>query len=314
MADKADRSGKTYDGPEKSALETLSGQYVGPFEAHLAALGESASDSIPERLRESMFYSLGAGGKRLRPALCLAAAERCGVDPGKAMPMAAAVEFMHTASLIHDDLPCMDDDDFRRGRPTNHKVFGECLALIAGDALMTWSFGYALSHLPSLGVPHDRVVRAVNILSEASGPAGMCGGQTLDADRESRLPERDFVYRIAGAKTAALIRAAVVSGAMLGDIPDTTLQCYYDYGTHLGLAFQIVDDILDVTATREELGKTPKKDEAQDKITFVSAYGLEEARKLALEESEEAERSIEQLFPEGDLLMELARSLACRSS
>ncbi|MDR1482659.1 MAG: polyprenyl synthetase family protein [Synergistaceae bacterium] len=309
-----DRDGETRGNSEKSAFAALSGQYVGLFEEHLAELCGSVADNIPGRLAESMLYSLRAGGKRLRPVLCLAVAERCGIDPGKALPMAMAVEFIHTASLIHDDLPCMDDDGYRRGRPTNHTVYGECLALIAGDALMTWSFGYALSRLPSLGIPHDRVVRAVNILSEASGPVGMCGGQALDTDRESQSPEKDFVYRIALAKTASLIRASVLSGAMLGDIPDTTLQCYYDYGTHLGLAFQIVDDILDVTGTREELGKTPRKDEAQNKLTFVSAYGLDRARRLSSEESEEAERAIEQLFPEGDLLIDLAKSLVSRGS
>ncbi|MDR3332003.1 MAG: polyprenyl synthetase family protein [Synergistaceae bacterium] len=313
MADKTDKNGPSCE-EEKSALQLLSEQYAAPFEAYLTEFSENPNDAIPPRLTESMLYSLRAGGKRLRPALCLAAAERCGIHPEKALPMAMSIEFMHTASLIHDDLPCMDDDDYRRNSPTNHKVFGECLALLAGDALMIWSLGYSLSRLAHLGIPNDRVVRAVNILSEAAGPVGMCGGQVLDTDRESQEPEKEFVYRIAGAKTAALIRAALVSGAMLGDIPDTTLQCYHNYGTHLGLAFQIVDDILDVTATREELGKTPKKDEAQNKMTFVSAYGLDEAKRLALEESEKAERSLEQLFPEGDLLMDLARSLAFRGN
>ncbi len=298
---------------DKTALRLLHEQYVGIFEDSLRALFDDLSEQIPPRLAEAMSYSLRAGGKRLRPALCLAAAERCGVHPEKALPMATAVEFIHTASLIHDDLPCMDDDDYRRGSPTNHKVYGEALALIAGDALMLWSFGYALSHLPSLGIPDSCVLRAVNILSEASGPAGMCGGQVLDTDAASRSDAPEFAYDIAGAKTAALIRAAVVSGAILGDISDTTLQCYYDYGTHLGLAFQIVDDILDVTSDRETLGKTPHKDEAQDKRTFVAAFGLDEARRRAAEESEEAERALEQLFPEGDLLIDLARSLSTRT-
>jgi geranylgeranyl diphosphate synthase type II len=297
----------------KDALGALGEQYAGPFDGYLEKLLESR-DGIPPRLADSMSYSLLAGGKRLRPALCLAAAERCGVAPEKALPMAAAIEFMHTASLIHDDLPCMDDDDLRRGRPTNHKAFGECMALIAGDALMIWAFGYALSRLPEMGIPYDRVSKATALLAEAAGPFGMCGGQVLDTDEGSRLPDEDFVYRIAEAKTAALIRASVVSGAVLGDIPDTDLRCYYDYGMHLGLAFQIVDDILDVTASKEELGKTPRKDEAQNKLTFVSAYGLDRARELAAEESEEAQRALEELFPEGDLLIDLARSLADRTN
>jgi geranylgeranyl diphosphate synthase type II len=259
-----------------------------------------------------MSYSLMAGGKRLRPALCLAAAERCGLSPEKAMPLALAIEFIHTSSLIHDDMPCMDDDDLRRGAPSNHVRFGECLALVAGDALIYWAFGHALSRLPLSGIPSESVAASLALLAEASGPFGMCGGQVLDTDPKSRTAESDFVYGVASAKTAALIRASVVSGAMLGDIPDTDLQCYYDYGTHLGLAFQIVDDILDVTSSREEMGKTPNKDAEQGKLTFVSAYGLEEARRLALEESREAARALEELFPEGDLLIGVAESLATR--
>ena len=296
-----------------NALAILSDHYSGRVESYLQGLFEDPDEEIPQRLAEAMAYSLLAGGKRLRPALCLAAAERCGVDPEKALPMAAALEFIHTASLIHDDLPCMDNDDFRRGKPTNHKKFGECLALIAGDALMIWAFGFALSHLTAEGIPHERVVRAVSFLAEAAGPEGMCGGQVLDTDEASWSDDRDFVYRIATAKTSALIRASVVCGAMLGDIPDTTLQCYYDYGTHLGLAFQIVDDVLDVTASKEELGKTPHKDEAQGKRTFVAAYGLEDAKRRALAESEEATHALEQVFPVGDLLIDLARSLAART-
>ncbi|MDR1471005.1 MAG: polyprenyl synthetase family protein [Synergistaceae bacterium] len=301
------------DAGERSALDVLGEQYANIFEGHMRDLCGEPHKNIPSRLMEAMSYSLMAGGKRLRPSLCLAAAERSGVGPSRAMPMAMAVEFMHTASLIHDDLPCMDDDDLRRGLPTSHRKFGECMAVLAGDSLMIWSFGYALSHLPSQGIPADRVVRALAILGEASGPGGMCGGQVLDTDIESRADGDDFVRRIASAKTAALIRASLVSGAMLGDITDADLQCYYDYGTHLGVAFQIVDDILDVTSTAEAIGKTPNKDESQDKITFVSAYGLERAREMAAEESLEAEHAMESLFPEGDLLIDLANDLVHRS-
>ena len=296
----------------EDALAILSGHYVRLFEDHIGKLLEAKTDGVPPRLKECMSYSLMAGGKRLRPVLCLAAAERCGVGPEKALPMAAAVEFVHTASLIHDDLPCMDNDDMRRGRPTNHKAFGEAMALLAGDALMMWAFGYALSRLPHAGIPYETVSKSVAILAEAAGPSGMCGGQVLDTDRESRSGTADFVYSIAGAKTVALIRASVVSGAILGEISDTALKCYHDYGTHLGMAFQIVDDILDVTSTAGELGKTPHKDEAQGKMTFVAAYGLDGAKRLAEENSEEACRAIEELFPEGDLLIDLAKSLAGR--
>ena len=274
---------------------------------------KAPNDSVPDRLAESMYYSLGAGGKRLRPALCLAAAERCGVNPQKALPVALAIECIHTASLIHDDLPCMDNDDYRRGRLTNHKVYGESLALIAGDSLMIWAFGFPLAELPKLGLSYERTCRSVEFLSSASGPQGMCGGQVLDTDEMSQTEAPDFVYRIAEAKTAALIQASVVCGALLGDISDEKIRLYSAYGKHLGLAFQIVDDILDVTATREELGKTPNKDAEQDKRTFIAAYGLDEAKRLAQLESKRAEDAMRTIFPAGDLLADLALELAQRS-
>ncbi|MDR3279037.1 MAG: polyprenyl synthetase family protein [Synergistaceae bacterium] len=297
----------------RDALSLLSSTYSDKFEKYLSALFSFPGEGMPLRLADAMSYSLMAGGKRLRPALCLASAERCGLAPEMAMPMACAIEFIHTASLIHDDLPCMDDDDLRRGRPTSHKVFGECLAVLAGDSLMIWAFGFALSGLNSNGVPAELASRAVACLSEASGPAGMCGGQVLDTDAQSRMASDDFVYRIAEAKTAALIRSSVVSGAILGGADERTLRHYGDYGTHLGLAFQIVDDILDVTGLAEELGKTPNKDASQDKMTFVSSYGLEGARRLAMEESSRAMDSLSPLFPDGDPLIDLAESLSERS-
>ena len=299
---------------DKPALQILTEQYVSIFEESLKELCAAPDKKIPPRLMESMAHSLLAGGKRLRPALCLAAAERCGLDPEKALPMAMAIEFIHTASLIHDDLPSMDNDDYRRGVPTNHKVFGESMAILAGDSLMIWAFGYALSHLSEQEISHDLIIRAVRILAEASGPAGICGGQVLDTDPESRGQEKDFVYKIARSKTAVLIRASLVCGAMLADVPEATLQCFHDYGLHLGLAFQIVDDILDVTASRDELGKTPNKDEAQNKLTFVTVYGLAEAKRLAGEESKKAYAALEPLFPSGDLLLDLAKELAERTS
>lgn len=296
------------------AFKLLSEQYRELFEERLAEICREPADDVPPRLHEAMAYSLMAGGKRLRPMLCLAAAERGGVNPEKALPMALALEFIHTATLIHDDLPCVDGDDLRRGKPTNHMVFGEALAIWSGDALVNWAFCYSLSRLAKSGIPAERVLRAVEMLAEAAGPFGVCGGQVLDFDPESRREDREFVYEIARLKTAALIRAAVVSGAILGEIDEFDLKCYYDYGTHLGIAFQIVDDILDVTSTREAMGKTPHKDEFQDKRTFVGAYGLEVAKELAREESVKAARALETLFPEGDLLIDLAKSLAERTS
>ena len=295
------------------AMSALCGRYSSVFEVSLRDLCSNRQEGVPPRLMEAMSYSLLAGGKRLRPALCMASAERCGTAPESVIPMASAIEFIHTASLIHDDLPCMDDDDLRRGRPTNHKVFGECMAVLAGDALMIWSFGYALENLPKRGFQLERVCRAVSVLSGASGPSGMIGGQVLDTDAGSRENDADFVRVIAVKKTAALIRASVETGAILGGADDSALCRYRDYGTHLGVAFQIVDDILDVTSTAEELGKTPHKDAAQDKATFIAAWGLDGAKRRAGEESEAAAEALAPLFPNGDPLIDLARGLAGRN-
>jgi geranylgeranyl diphosphate synthase type II len=276
-------------------------------------LCESKREVIPPRLLDSMSYSLLGGGKRLRPVLCLAAAERNGVRAERAMPLALALEFVHTASLIHDDLPCMDNDDLRRGRPSNHKVFGECLAVLAGFSLLIWAFEHALSGLVENGIPPVRALQAVAYLCAATGPEGMCGGQTLDTDRASQDADRDFVYRIAAKKTSALIRASVVTGALLAGAADEVTRRYSEYGEHIGIAFQIVDDILDATGTPEKLGKTPHKDETQDKKTFVAAYGLDGAKRRAEDESAKAADALSPLFPGGDLLITLAKQLAHRS-
>jgi geranylgeranyl diphosphate synthase type II len=295
------------------ALFILSSAYSKRFEAYLSKLCGSMPEKIPARLAEAMSYSLTAGGKRLRPALCMAVSERCGISPELVLPMAAAIEMIHTASLIHDDLPCMDDDGLRRGRPSNHVVFGEGMAVLAGDALMIWSFGHALSGLLSNGLTAHSAALAAACLSEASGPAGMCGGQALDIDSAGGDPGGDFVWRIAETKTAALIRASVLSGAILGGADERAVSCYDSYGTHLGLAFQIADDILDVTGSAQDLGKTPNKDSAQEKMTYVSSYGLDGARRFAERESLMAAESLSPLFPEGDLLIDLAVSLGGRS-
>jgi geranylgeranyl diphosphate synthase type II len=295
------------------AVSELSRIYLDKIEAGLRELCESKRDTVPPRLLESMSYSLLAGGKRLRPALCLASSERNGATAEQAMPMAAALEFIHTASLIHDDLPCMDDDDLRRGSPTNHKVFGECTAVLAGFSLMICAFEHAISGLAANGIPPGTALRAAAYLCRATGAEGMCGGQMLDTDRRSQDSSRDFVYRIAEKKTSALVRASVVTGALLAGASDETVGRYSEYGEHIGIAFQIVDDILDVTGTPEKLGKTPHKDEEQDKMTFVSAYGLDGAKRRAEDESVRAAEALTPLFPNGDLLITLARQMAHRS-
>lgn len=268
---------------------------------------------IPERLREAMGYSLRAGGKRLRPFLCISAAELSGCPAESVLPMAVALEMFHTASLIHDDLPCMDDDPLRRGKPSNHMVFGEGLATLAGDSLLLWAFETAILNLLPV-FPAERILGAIGEFAKAIGPSGVCAGQVLDTDPSSRESEADFVWKIASLKTGALIRASVLAGGILGGLEDVKMEALYNYGTHLGLAFQVVDDILDVTGNSEQIGKTPGKDSVQGKITFVSTYGLEKARRIARDESLKAIESLSCFGPEADPLRSLARVLLDRSS
>ena len=235
-----------------------------------------AATGTPERLLEAMRYSLLAGGKRLRPILALAACEAVGGRPDDALAAACAVEFIHTYSLIHDDLPAMDDDDFRRGRPTSHKVFGEALAILAGDALLTEAFR-VLAEEGGDG----RLGRAVLELARAAGSAGMVGGQVIDivsTGKRLAIAELEALHR---AKTGELLLASVRTGALLGGAGDADLACLDVYGRALGLAFQIVDDVLDVTADLATLGKDPGSDRDAGKSTFVDLLGIDGARARA---------------------------------
>lgn len=236
------------------------------------------------RLAEAIRYSVFAGGKRLRPALVLASTLRAGGEQARALPYAAAVELLHTYSLVHDDLPAMDDDDLRRGRPTSHKVFGEAHAILVGDALHTLAFEILLTHTGddalAAGLGRD--------LARGAGVDGMVAGQVEDLAADGRPPERERLMRIHRQKTAALIAAATRGGARAAGADGTTQEGYWRFGHHLGLAFQIIDDILDVTGTADSLGKTPGKDEATDKLTSVAVLGLEGARDLAEAELEQA--------------------------
>ncbi|MCF0248196.1 MAG: polyprenyl synthetase family protein [Synergistes sp.] len=259
-----------------------------------------------------MEYSLKAGGKRLRPVLCISAAEKCGLDAERVMPMALGLEMLHTATLIHDDLPCMDDDDMRRGKPSNHALFGETLAVLAGDALLAQSLEFPMAHLEN--IPPANVLRAMKIFSRAIGPAGVCGGQVLDMFTEGRENEPNYVRSVAALKTGALIQAAVLTGAALGTDDEALLSKYADYSLHLGSAFQIVDDILDVTSTAEVLGKTPGKDAEQGKLTHVAAFGLERAKELAEYESDAAKNALSGIAAEDDFLMLLPDYLVHRTN
>ena len=244
-----------------------------------SALDGSLGPERPESLREAMRYSLLAGGKRLRPILCLAACELAGGDGDLALPTAVALEMIHTMSLIHDDLPAMDNDDLRRGRPTNHKVFGEANAILAGDALLTRAF--EMVALRSPGLPAERLLAVVGELSLASGAPGLVGGQVVDLECEGKAVDLDTLEYIHLHKTGALLRACVISGAQIAGASEALLTALGTYARGIGLAFQIIDDILDVTASSEVLGKTAGKDLTADKTTYPKLLGLEESRRRA---------------------------------
>ncbi len=243
----------------------------------------------PERLSEAMAYSLHAGGKRFRPVLAMAAAEACGAAPSVALPAACALECVHTYSLIHDDLPAMDDDDLRRGKPTSHKVFGEANAILAGDALLTEAFAI----LAGAGRHADRVRRRlVAELAAAAGGSGMVGGQVLDMEAEGKRPTAGLVRRIHRRKTGALITAAVRMGAIAAGATPPRLARLTRYGAALGEAFQIVDDLLDEEGTETELGKRPGADRTHAKATWPAAVGVEKAHRDARRLADEAMASL----------------------
>ncbi len=244
-------------------------------------------DDIPTRLWDSMCYSLMAGGKRLRPILCIEAAHAFGSDMKTIMPFALAFEMIHTASLIHDDLPCMDNDSLRRGKPTNHMKFGESLALMAGTSLFLTALEYPLKKC-SGEIAEKSLLEALELLLKAAGPSGIHGGQTLDTDLQSQLHETDFVWQIALQKTSCLIQASVLCGATIAGANIEEFNILSTYSKHLGLAFQIVDDILDIKSEASHLGKTPGKDQKQGKLTFISSFGYERTVQLARKESQRA--------------------------
>ena len=242
-----------------------------------------SEETDPVLIHKAMRYSLFAGGKRIRPILGIAAARAVSDSPDGVAHAVCSLELIHTYSLIHDDLPALDNDDLRRGRPTCHKVFGDAMAILAGDSLLTLAFE-VLSRLP--GVSADKKIRLVEELSRASGTVGgMIGGQVHDIEGERQPPTAHLLESIHRAKTGALLRASVRMGAIYAGANEEELAALSAYGEHVGLAFQIVDDLLDVEESSEALGKTAGKDQAQQKITFPAVYGLERSREMA-----EAER------------------------
>lgn len=261
-------------------------------------------DGYPPTLAEAMRYSALGGGKRLRPALVFAAAEACGRDRRRALPVAAAVEMIHTYSLIHDDLPAMDDDDFRRGRPTSHKVFGEAMAILAGDALLTQAFEVLAA---AEEIPPARRVAIVREIAAAAGPAGLIGGQVADLEGEGRdvdLPALEFIHTH---KTGALILASVRCGALAVEADAGRLAPLTEFGRRIGLGFQIVDDILDVQGNPEEMGKGTGRDTKQRKATYPALFGVEASRRRVRELIDEGCEAVERFGPEAEPLRALAR-------
>jgi geranylgeranyl diphosphate synthase type II len=266
----------------------------------------------PETIHRAMRYSLFAGGKRIRPILFLAAAEAIGDAVPGAETAACSLEFIHTYSLIHDDLPALDNDDYRRGKPTCHKVFGDAMAILAGDALLTLAFE-TLAKMDS--VPADRKVRIIAELATASGTlGGMIGGQVADLEGEGQKPDARLLESIHRAKTGALLKASVRMGAIYAGADAGQLQAISDFGEHIGLAFQIVDDILDVEESSQALGKTAGKDAQQQKITFPAVYGLDESRRMAEQERERAHQSLGPLANRAQRLGALADLIVHRKA
>lgn len=253
-------------------------------------------------LAVAMEYSVKAGGKRVRPLMVMSAAEACGGDPGKAIPAGCALEMIHTYSLIHDDLPALDNDDLRRGKPTCHKVFGEDNAILAGDGLLTFAF-----QVLSEQYENALAGRLVYELSKAAGPLGMVGGQSADVEGEKteEMSEEKLHY-IHERKTGALLTVAVRMGAICAGATDEQLEALTEYGKQLGLAFQISDDILDVVGDQEKMGKTLGKDDEQNKLTFPKIYGLEKSKEMAKETSEKAVAALEMFGDKADILKQLA--------
>jgi geranylgeranyl diphosphate synthase type II len=274
------------------------------------ALDASLGPERPESLRDCMRYSLLAGGKRLRPILCLAACELAGGNSDLALPTAVGLEMIHTMSLIHDDLPAMDNDDLRRGRPTNHKVYGEANAILAGDALLTRAF--EMVALRSPGVPPERLLQVVGVLSLASGAPGLVGGQVVDLECEGKQVDLDTLEYIHLHKTGALLQCCVITGALIAGAPEDLLNALRRYARGIGLAFQIIDDILDVTASSDVLGKTAGKDLTADKTTYPKLLGLAESRIRAQSLVDGAKEALEPWRERAQPLLALADYITSR--
>ena len=286
-------------------------EYRGEVELALGPMLESLG-AIPDRLLEAMRYSLLAGGKRLRPVMLLAACDMAGGDITAAMPFACALEMIHTYSLIHDDLPAMDNDDLRRGKPTNHKVFGEDLAILAGDGLL--NAAAELMARAAMRMAAARGIHALEIIMRHAGVTGMIAGQTKDVLSEGDDPREDLVSYIHAHKTADLLEAPMEAGLALAGADEGQIRAAFEYGLHLGLAFQMTDDLLDVTGDAALLGKNTGMDAELNKLTWVALKGVEGTAKDAAEQVELAEKALEKLPWDTSFFKELAQSTLTRKS
>lgn len=266
---------------------------------------------IAPTIFDSMRYSLFAGGKRLRPVLLLAAAEACGAESDKFLKVACGLEMIHTYSLIHDDLPAMDNDDYRRGKLTNHKVYGEGIAVLAGDSLLTYAFETMLS---AEGIEPNTLMRVVREIAAAAGPQGMVGGQVIDLESEGKRVDLATLQTMHRAKTGALFRAAVRAGAILAGASEEELTALTTYAEKFGLAFQITDDVLDVIGTAEAIGKPVGSDEKNHKSTYVTLHSVEIAQQMAKETVDEAVSALAMFGECGAVLRDLVEYLLKRKS
>ncbi len=268
---------------------------------------------MPGRLRDAIEYSLTGGGKRIRPVVLLSAGGAVGGDEEELLPFACAVEYVHTYSLVHDDLPAMDDDDYRRGRPSSHKAFGEATAILAGDALLTEAFRVMGESALALSDPR-RALAAVAVLARAAGAEGMVGGQQMDLSAEGSQGGRAEIEEIDLRKTSALLSAAARMGGILGGGNDAQVEDLARYGRALGLLFQVTDDILDETGSFEEMGKGVAKDKARGKLTYPGEFGMEAAVARAEALSREALSAVSAFGEGGDALRDIVRRIAARRS
>jgi geranylgeranyl diphosphate synthase, type II len=289
---------KAYLGQQQKAVE--------------AALEASIAVVYPETIYEAMRYSLMAGGKRLRPILCLATCELVGGTIEMAMPTACALEMIHTMSLIHDDLPAMDNDDYRRGKLTNHKVYGEDMAILAGDGLLAYAFEFIAAQTQA---PAAQVLKVIAHLGKAVGAAGLVGGQVVDLQSEGKsdvtLETLNYIHRH---KTGALLEASVVCGALVAGAAEPEVDRLSRFSQNIGLAFQIIDDVLDITATQEELGKTAGKDLQAQKATYPSFWGIEESKRQADQLIAEAKAELQPFGAKAQPLIALADYITARKN